>query len=79
MLSCHEVLGELAGYLDEELTPETRRALETHLANCRTCTVVYDSTRKTLRIVGDSGSFELPGEVSERTVEGILARLRKTP
>lgn len=76
MFSCREVLAELAGYLEEELTSEVRRQLEAHLATCRTCTVVYDSSRKTLRIVGDSGSFDLPGEVSERAVEGIMARLR---
>jgi predicted anti-sigma-YlaC factor YlaD len=76
VLSCTDVLAELAGYLEQELDPDVRRRLEEHLAHCRTCRVVYDSTRKTLRIVSDSGSFDLPGEVSEKTVQGILSRLR---
>lgn len=76
MLSCTDVLAELAGYLEQELDPDVRRRLEAHLAHCSTCRVVYDSTRKTLRIVSDSGSFDLPVEVSEQTVQGILSRLR---
>jgi hypothetical protein len=53
-----------------------RRELEHHLAECQTCRVLYDSTRKTLRVVTESGSFDLPAEASERLVGKILTALK---
>lgn len=76
MLSCKEVLAELSSYLDEQVSAAVRVQLEQHLAHCRTCTVIYDSTRKTLRIVTDSDSFDLPAEASEKLARELLARLR---
>jgi len=44
----------------------------------RTCEVLYDSTRKTLRIVTDSGSFEYPEPIAEPLVDKIMSRIRST-
>ena len=74
MLSCHEVLARLGDWLDDSIAAEARERLESHMAECRTCHAVYDTSRKTLRIVTDSGSFELPGSLSSR----IMERLRST-
>ncbi len=75
-LACQDVQAEISNYLDEDLSPDIRRALEAHLATCRTCHILLDSVRKTLRIVTDSGSFELPLERSSPLVERIMARVR---
>ena len=77
MLSCEQVLAELAGYLDEECARDLRLKLEAHLAECRTCRVVYDSTRKTLRIVTDARTFDLPEGLSERLVRRIMDGVRR--
>ncbi len=66
MLKCKEVLAELSNYLDGEVTPELRRSLENHLAMCHRCTLIFDTTQRTLRIVSDAGPFEVPLEVSAR-------------
>ena len=76
MYSCDEVMDELSNYLDDEVTAEIRREMEAHLAHCRTCQVLYDSARKTLRIVTDSSSFELPEVVSARLMSKIMAGVR---
>jgi anti-sigma factor RsiW len=57
------------------VTAATRLELERHLAECRACEVLYDSTRKTIRIVTDAGAFALPEEVSERLLERIREAL----
>ena len=75
-LACQDVQAEISNYLDEDLSPDTRRALEAHLSTCRTCQILLDSVRKTLRIVTDSGSVELPVEDSSRLVQRIMARVR---
>ncbi len=74
MLSCREVMAELAEYLDEDVATELRQELEAHLQQCRTCNVLYDSTRKTLRVLTDSRCFELPVDLSAR----IMARIRNS-
>ncbi len=75
-LACQDVQAEISNYLDEDLSPDIRRALEAHLSTCRTCQILLDSVRKTLRIVTDSGSVELPVEDSSRLVQRIMARVR---
>ncbi len=75
-LACQDVQAEISNYLDDDLSPDIRRALEAHLVTCRTCQILLDSVRKTLRIVTDSGSVELPLENSSRLVERIMARVR---
>lgn len=75
MFSCDDLRTALADYLDAELAADVREQLERHLAECRTCHVLYDSTRKTLRIVTDSMSFDLPESASEAFVRRTMARL----
>jgi anti-sigma factor (TIGR02949 family) len=72
VISCKDLLDELGDYLDEDLTPELRRELEKHLADCRPCKVVADSARMTVKIVTDCGSFELPRKMSAK----IMAKVR---
>lgn len=76
MISCQDFITELGNLLDHELATEIREQLEAHLAECNTCQVLYDSTRKTLRIVTDSGSFEYPERISEPVVTKIMDRIR---
>jgi len=41
--------------------------------------VLYDSTCKTVKIVTESGSFELPKSVSDPIIDRVMARLRTGP
>lgn len=76
MITCQDFITELGNLLDHELAAEIREQLEAHLAECNTCQVLYDSTRKTLKIVTDSGSFEYPEPISEPMVSKIMERVR---
>jgi predicted anti-sigma-YlaC factor YlaD len=73
MLDCKQVLAELSNYLDDEVAANVRQALEEHLAKCHRCSVIFDTTRQTLRIVCDAQPFDLPLDVSGR----LQARLRE--
>jgi len=75
MINCRKVLETLSDYLDDEVALATRRDLENHLAECRTCRVIYDTARRTLRIVTDVGTFEIPEDVSERLLRRTMAGL----
>ena len=77
MFSCDEFRKGLSDLIDDEAARKVRAELERHLAECRTCSVLYDSTRKTIRIVTDAGTWEMPEEVSERLAAQILAAVKK--
>lgn len=77
MFSCEDLRTALSDYLDGDLPPDVRGHLERHLHECRSCYVLYDSTRKTLRIVTDSGSFDLPETASERFIRRTMERLKR--
>jgi len=79
VFSCDDVRAALGDYIDGDVAPEVRSELERHLAECRTCQVLYDTTRKTLRIVTDVGSLEVPEAVSERLLRRIMSGLAALP
>lgn len=66
MLSCTEVLANLSNYVEGECSAELRAQLEEHIAKCRRCRVVFDSTGKILKILLDVEPFEVPLAVSAR-------------
>ena len=76
MISCQDFITELGNLLDDEVASEVREQLQAHLAHCNTCQVLYDSTRKTLRIVTESGSFDYPQPIAEPLVSRIMDRIR---
>lgn len=76
MITCDEFFAEFADYLENQVSPEVRQELELHLSQCRACHVLYDSTRKTIKIVSESGSFELPENVFDPIIDRVMAKLR---
>lgn len=76
MISCRDFISELGNLLDDDVASEIREQLQAHLAHCNTCQVLYDSSRKTLRIVTESGSFEYPGPIAEPLVTKVMDRIR---
>ena len=78
MISCADLMAEIGNYLEGEMAAEARAQLEQHLAHCQTCTVLVDSTRKTLKIVTETGSFDLPEAVFRPIAGRIIARIRET-
>jgi hypothetical protein len=77
MITCEEFFAEFADYMENQISPEVRQELELHLSQCRACHVLYDSSSKTVKIVTESNSFELPQNVSESMIERVMAELRK--
>jgi hypothetical protein len=69
---------EIGNYLEGDVAEEVRAKLEHHLTHCQTCTVLVDSTRKTLKIVTDTGTFDLPETTFKPIAERIMARIRET-
>ena len=79
MITCEEFFVEFADYLENQVSVEVRQELESHLSQCRACHVLYDSTRKTVKIVSESNSFELPQSVFDPIIDRVMAKLRTDP
>lgn len=76
MYSCEDLRIELSNLLDEDTEAGVREEIERHLAECQSCQVLVDSTRKTLTIVTDAGRLELPAGVSDRLTALIMEKVR---
>jgi dihydroneopterin aldolase len=76
MITCEEFFAEFGDYLENHVSPEVRKELELHLSQCHACHVLYDSSRKTVKIVTESSSFELPESVSHQIIDRVMAKLR---
>ena len=75
MISCADFMAAIGDYLEGDVAAEVRLQLETHLSHCTQCQVVYDSARKTVRVLTDSGSFDLPEAAAKPITEKIMARI----
>ncbi len=73
VLNCRHVWDQISDYIDGTVPPKLRKAVEEHLAHCRHCSAVLDSTRNILVLVGDDRTFELPVGYSDR----LHARLQQ--
>jgi len=73
VLNCRHVWDQISDYIDGTVSPEMREAVEKHLAHCRHCSAVLDSTRNILVLVADERTFELPVGYSDR----LHARLQQ--
>jgi anti-sigma factor RsiW len=73
VLDCKHVWDQISNYIEGEVPLELREAIETHLAHCRHCAAVLDSTRNILVLIGDDRTFELPLGYSAR----LHARLQQ--
>ena len=74
VLNCKHVWRQISDYIEGTVDPELRDAIETHLAHCRHCAAVLDSTRNILVLVADDRTFELPVGFSDR----LHAKLSET-
>jgi anti-sigma factor (TIGR02949 family) len=65
-IDCKHVWSQVSDYIDGTVTSQEREDIERHLANCRHCSAVMDSTRNILVLVGDARTFEVPVGFGER-------------
>lgn len=78
MIRCDEFLAQVSDLIDREMeasldaSSEASRdaswyqAMKAHAQQCRNCFVIYETTKQTIRLVGDESLFELPPDVSQR-------------
>jgi hypothetical protein len=66
VISCQHLWSEISNYLEGEVEPPLRAAMEEHLRGCERCTAVLDGTRNVLQLYGDERMLEVPLGFSHR-------------
>lgn len=79
VLNCKHVWREISNYIEGTVAIELRRDIEKHLAHCRHCAAVLDSTRNILVLVADERTFELPVGFSERLHDRLSEAIAASP
>jgi len=59
-MGCNKIVRELGKYIEGDLEPALRAEVEKHLRRCSRCSILVDSTRKLLYLVGDEKIFVQP-------------------
>jgi anti-sigma factor RsiW len=60
VVNCEHVWQEISNYLEGEVSPELKAAMEAHFRECRHCTAVLDGTRNIVHLYADNRLIELP-------------------
>lgn len=68
---CEDALREIHGFLDGEITDETRRAIGTHLDACPPCGDAFGFEKELRRIVAAKATDECPGELRNRIAAAL--------
>jgi len=74
-LDCKHIWRELSNYLDGEIPLHVRRDIEAHVAQCRHCAALLDSTHNIIVLIADERRLELPVGFSARLREKLEREL----
>jgi len=66
VVSCEQVWQEVSNYLDGEVDPTLRVAIEEHVHGCSDCAAVVEGTRNVIQLYGDERMLEVPLGYSHR-------------
>src|SRR5271166_67723 len=72
-VNCEQVWREISNYVDGEVDPTLRTAMDAHIRECPRCRSVLEGTRNVTRLYGDERMLEVPAGFSGR-LERTLAR-----
>ncbi len=76
VVKCEDIWREISNYLDGELEPGLRLAMDEHIRGCKHCAAVLDGTRNVVQLYGDERMLEVPLGFSRRLQHRLDENLR---
>jgi anti-sigma factor RsiW len=61
-MNCEQLIQYLSDYIDRDLNEELTTEAREHLATCRNCHIVLDTTRQTILLCKEAGRRGIPVE-----------------
>ena len=74
---CADLFARLSEYLDGELSPEARRAMEQHICDCPPCIEFIESLRRTVDLCHHFEPAGSPNPVSPEAKRELLSALQR--
>jgi anti-sigma factor RsiW len=74
---CADLFARLSAYLDGELSPEARQAMEQHICDCPPCIEFIQSLRQTIDLCHHFEPAGTPAPVSREAKRELLAALQR--
>jgi hypothetical protein len=81
VVSCEQVWREVSNYIDGEVDPALRLAIEEHVRGCPQCDAVLKGTRNVVELYGDERMLEVPfgfGQRLHRRLDESMPRPRRS-
>ena len=60
VVTCEQVWQEISNYLEDDIDPSLRSAMEVHFGQCDRCRSVLEGTRNVIQLYGDERMIEVP-------------------
>ena len=73
-MTCTDFLAQLTDYFDGRVDPILLAEVEHHIAECKHCEVVLDSTTQTINFYRDHEIYDFPPELETRLHSAIMHR-----
>ncbi len=70
-ISCEEVWRDISDYIDDDLDPVQRAALDQHFVECRPCTALLDGTHNVIGLYRDERVLAPPDGFHERLYQRL--------
>ena len=74
VVNCEQVWREISNYLEDDVDPNLRAAMEAHFRECDRCRSVLEGTRNVIQLYGDERMIDVPLGFSYR----LQRRLEET-
>jgi hypothetical protein len=75
-MNCEQVWREISNYLDGEVDPGLRAAMDEHFRTCKRCTSVLEGTRNVIRLYSDERMMEVPAGFGQRLEKRLTQNAR---
>ena len=78
VVNCEQVWREVSNYIDGEVDPGLRLAMDEHFKTCAQCRSVLEGTRNVVRLYGDERMLEVPTGFSLRLQKKLAQPERRS-
>jgi len=75
-MNCEQVWKEVSNYVEGDVSPATRTAMDDHFNTCRGCRSVLDGTRNVIRLYSDERMIDVPSGFGRRLEKRISQTVR---
>ena len=78
VVNCEQVWQEISNYLEEDVEPDLRAAMEAHFRECDRCRSVLEGTRNVVQLYGDERMIDVPLGFSYRLQRRLEESIQPT-